>query len=692
MFRWLKFRWRAPDLTRLFVGQHIVNGVSVGVGVMAVTLAASAIFGFIAGQPATLGAISASISDLPAPWHEKARAMGFGFALALLSTIAIQLALPWPLAALLTIGAIAFAGGIVTGLGRWAIAVGMQAVIPMVFVLGFPRETFATAMRIEAMFAAGGLAYIAIALLATVVTDASARRLVASEAIREFSIYLRTVAAVFDPETDLAAAYGAAIRQQAALAEQLQSTRSLLLDHASHTSERLRLAATIGVLLDAFDALVAAQCDVALIRETPTAAAVLDRIRAALRVGALDVEHLSLELLTTDRPTLPPDHPVAIDALRREAAGVESDATSDKPARGALLASTRRIILALDNIRRLEKTISDDETAEAVIGGVNLAAFIPKRSNSLAALGPHFTLASPVLRYSVRLALAMMAGAIVAQFLGDSGHGNWVLLTVAVVMRANYGLTRQRRDDRVVGTLIGCVIAAGAVAWLPAGALVAVQGLALAFLHSFVRLNYRLASVGASVMALVSLHLVQPSLPAPVLARLADTLIGAAIAHLFSYVWPHWEFSEAPGVATRLLARLAAFASVALNPDAGVHDYRLARRNMIEALAALSDSAGRMSIEPTATRKGLDEMATLLIESYGLVAQFSAARLDARLGVAPARDSAARDWLQAQLAPKEGQTPTDAPAPSGPLAASALAVVEAAQRYRRACQIEAREG
>src|SRR5271166_5881184 len=283
MFRWLKFRWRAPDLTRLFVGQHIVNGVSVGVGVIVVALAASAIFGFEAGQPATLGAISASISDMPAPWREKARAMGFRLALALIATTAIQLALPWPPAALLTIGAIAFAGGMVTGLGRWAIAVGMQAVIPMVFVLGFPRETYETALRIEAMIAAGGLAYIAFAVLATAVTDGSARRLVASEAIREFSIYLRAVAAVFDPETDLEAAYGAAIRQQAALAEQLQSTRALLLDHATRTSERLRLAATIGVLLDALDAVVAAQCDIELIRETPAAVPLLNRIRSAMR-------------------------------------------------------------------------------------------------------------------------------------------------------------------------------------------------------------------------------------------------------------------------------------------------------------------------------------------------------------------------------------------------------------------------
>ncbi len=87
-------RFRSPDLRRLFVGQHIVNGVTVGVGVIAVALAASAIFGFTASQPATLGAISASISDLPAPWREKARTMGFGFALALLATMAMQLAAP----------------------------------------------------------------------------------------------------------------------------------------------------------------------------------------------------------------------------------------------------------------------------------------------------------------------------------------------------------------------------------------------------------------------------------------------------------------------------------------------------------------------------------------------------------------------------------------------------------------------
>jgi uncharacterized membrane protein YccC len=679
-------RWpRTQNLTRLFVGQHIINGASVGLGVVAVALVASAIFGFAAGQPATLGAISASISDLPAPWREKARTLGFGFALAMLSTVAIQLALPWPVAALLMIGVISFVGGLVTGLGRWAVAVGMQAVIPMVFILGFPHETYPGAVRTEMLLLGGGVAYIVIALLATVFTDPSARRMVASETIHEFSIYLRAVAAVFDPDRDLEAAYGAAIRQQSALAEQFQSARTLLLERPGTVGERFRLAASIGILLDAHDALVAAQCDVELIRKTPAASTVLARIGDVLRAGSLDLEHLSLELLTTGHPILPPDHHLAIDALKREATRVEADEAMDQKVRAALDAATWRLVLSLSHVRRLEQSLSNDATARAAIGDVKLAAFIPKRSYAPSALIPHLSPESPVLRFAARLSLAMMAGALVAQSLGDDRHGNWVLLTIAVVMRAGYGLTRQRRDDRVIGTLIGCVLAAGSVAYLPVGALVGVQGLAVAVTHSFARLNYRISSTGASVMALVTLHLVQPWVSAPILVRLADTLVGAAIAHLFNYFWPRWEFLDAPQLASRLQSQLAAFASAALRGDVSEHDYRLARKNVIEAMAALSDSAGRMAIEPMTARKGLDEMAELLIRAYSLVAQLSAARLATQTG-APLPELAISNWLRALLVGESDWAGLVTEPPAGPLAAAAVAVTTAARKYERAAK------
>src|SRR6202020_258221 len=107
-------RWPRPqNLTRLFVGQHIINGVSVGAGVVVVALVSAKIFGFTAGQPGELGAMWGSISDLPSPWREKGRTHVFGFALAMLSTITLQFALPRPLVALMTIGIISDVRGLV---------------------------------------------------------------------------------------------------------------------------------------------------------------------------------------------------------------------------------------------------------------------------------------------------------------------------------------------------------------------------------------------------------------------------------------------------------------------------------------------------------------------------------------------------------------------------------------------------
>ena len=111
-------------------------------------------------------------------------------------------------------------------------------------------------------------------------------------------------------------------------------------------------------------------------------------------------------------------------------------------------------------------------------------------------------------------------------------------------------------------------------------------------------------------------------------------------------------------------------------------DYRLARKNVIEAIAALSNSAGRMSIEPMAARRGLEEMADLLIAAHSFVAQLSAARLAVRAG-APGPDPAIRDWLQARLAGQSGGAEVVADAPAGPLAAAALAVTAAARNYER---------
>ena len=226
MRNWL----RSPTLLKLFVGQHVLNGLSVALCVMAVAALSSALFGFAAGQPATLGAIAASISDFPAPWRAKLRTLATGFGLAIVSTAAVLSVNASPTALVVVIGLVAFAAGMITGYGRWALALSAQMLVPMVFVLGLPPAGPERAMQEELLLIGGGAAYIVLAIVATRLISRNDRRMMASESFREHAAYLRAIARFTDPSVDLAEVYGAAIRQQAALADQLQAARALLLE------------------------------------------------------------------------------------------------------------------------------------------------------------------------------------------------------------------------------------------------------------------------------------------------------------------------------------------------------------------------------------------------------------------------------------------------------------------------------
>ncbi len=265
----------------------------------------------------------------------------------------------------------------------------------------------------EMLFAGGGVAYIVIALLATVFTDrqrppdgrerndprildllARRRGRLRPRPGSRGGLWRRYPPAVgaFRPIAIGARAFARARGKQ----------------WASACGSRPRSA----FCSDALDALIAAQCDVELIRKTPEAAAVLARIGDALRVGSLDLRHLSLELLTTGHPTLPPDHQLAIDALNRETARVEAGAM-DPEARAALDA----VDLAARSLAQSRPAPGESacrmmRRRRAAIGDVDLAAFIPKRNYGPSALTPHLSPDSPVLRFAARLSLAMMAGAV----------------------------------------------------------------------------------------------------------------------------------------------------------------------------------------------------------------------------------------------------------------------------------------
>jgi uncharacterized membrane protein YccC len=240
---------------------------------------------------------------------------------------------------------------------------------------------------------------------------------------------------------------------------------------------------------------------------------------------------------------------------------------------------------------------------------------------------------APPLRHAIRAALAIGTAYAIALALPWGTHDYWILLTIVVVLRGSLAQTLERRNSRVAGTLLGCLLAAALLAaQAPLAVLLVTLTLAQALAHAFAVRRYLVTAVAATVLGLLQSHLLNAgtSPTFDVLERLADTLIGVAIAWAFSYVLPSWERHQIPALVARTLAAQARHARVALGlgqlqavdnePELA---WRLARREAYDSLSALVQATQRSLSEPRAVRPPLEPLGRLLARSYQLLAQLT---------------------------------------------------------------------
>jgi uncharacterized membrane protein YccC len=254
---------------------------------------------------------------------------------------------------------------------------------------------------------------------------------------------------------------------------------------------------------------------------------------------------------------------------------------------------------------------------------------------------------SPVLRYALRLSSAMGFGlAITHEFLTGVHHGYWVLLTIAVIMRANYAQTRQRRNDRIFGTITGCLAAAtflhffGTTTWL----IVTILFFAICTAHAFAMVTFRVTAIAASIMALLNLHLLDPSGTFVVAERVLDTSIGGLVAYLFSFVLPNWEYRDIPRQVNALLKSDHAYARAVLGRSLDDMAYRIARKSMLDQVANLAASVKRMLSEPRNRHRAAHELNAFITLNYLFGAHVAA------LQVLIKRRGADIDWPKVERA------------------------------------------
>ena len=601
--------WRR-DAARTLLRHHLQNGLAVSAALAAVAFGADLWRGTDAAVLASVGAMCVSIVDLPATLASKARMMGG--ALAGTSAVALLggLASATPIAMAAVVAATSVALALATAFGRTAVTLAISGVLSLVIGLALPTATAAVAVQRTELILGGGGAYALIALAIAVVTLDRERRMALNEALIAFSAYLRARAALFDASRDPDAALAAVIERHAAMIDALQNARQIVFGGRRSP----RWVGAMIALIDAYEAALAGDSDWESLR-TPPQEPALRVLESATRALADDVDGIALALVA---PL------AAMPAIDRRAALAHGTAP-DGGAAALPGASGAKLSRLIERIARLAAVVAAGDAAPPVPDGVDVAAFLDRRPAALATLRAQASTSSPVARYALRLTLAMLLGYAVTLALPHGVHGGWVLLTIALIMRGSYAVTRQRRNDRLIGTLAGCAVMALLLPIMPDRAVVAGVIVAVGVSHAYASVNYRITSFAASAGALMFLHFLEPGARF-IAQRVLDTVIGAGISGAFAFVLPNWEWRDVPRLVDALLAADLRYARLALEWAPPEQPYRIARKRALDAFSALVATTRRLSSEPKRHAGDFAALHRLLAANYLFASDLASVR------------------------------------------------------------------
>jgi uncharacterized membrane protein YccC len=489
----------------------------------------------------------------------------------------------------------------------------------MVFALAeTPPHGFIDALHRTGWFALGAAIYVVYGVIANSLLNSQYRNQLLADSLKGFADILRTQARRFDGHARAEGVMSDMLTQQAALADALQSARDLVLE-SPRTNARQRRAAILLALLDARDHLLACDLDIDVLWEQGDGAVVQPALRDTLLFRARQIETLATALLLGRKaPAQPaPYRPIP------EMPPTTNAALRDVAARVATIGAEIDRMYGLAHGELKADIAAVRETWQLFISSTTWN-WLPLRSLS----GWY----APTVRYALRGSLAIAIGFMVSRHLPWTAHTYWVLATIVVVLRANLAQTLERRNARVAGTIFGCVAVMAILATRPEPEVVlGVIALSAAVAHAFVVRRYFITSVAATLLGLMQAHLlIADSHPVFAAAeRIADTVIGSAIAWGCSYILPVWEKRSVPQLVQRALAAQSRHAQLALAPaDTQSPDleWRLARREAYDSLSALVQATARSRSEPLAVRPALEPLETLQALSYHMLAHLTAVK------------------------------------------------------------------
>jgi len=236
----------------------------------------------------------------------------------------------------------------------------------------------------------------------------------------------------------------------------------------------------------------------------------------------------------------------------------------------------------------------------------------------------NLSFSSTIFRHSLRLTLTILAGIVIGNLVSVE-KVYWILLTIVVILRPGYGLTKQRSYERIFGTILGGLIAFGIITLVQnplAISVFAVIAMLLGF--TFTQTNYKIGATFVTIYVVFIYAMLTPNVRDVVQFRVMDTLIGGFLAFAANYLlWPAWEFMNVQVFLQKSIKANYEYLkeiSIFYNKKGEVTtSYKVARKFAFIEIGNLMNSFQRMTQEPKSKQKQLPQLYKLVELNYSLV-------------------------------------------------------------------------
>jgi uncharacterized membrane protein YccC len=591
------------------------RGIRLGVGIT-VPFAIMYFLGYFEYAPAVVvGTFLNAPGDIPGSIKRKVNAILVSIGLTMVVTTIILFSKPFLPILLVALAIITFFVSLISVYGFRGSLVSFSGLLAMVIAFAIQKETAPEILVQVALMGAGGLWYLVVSFIFQKLAPKKDQNQLLSDTLLLIGTYLKLRSKLVTNKTKRDELLQQTFVLQHQINEKHETLRETLLTQRkrsgrTHYEEKQLLIFLSSINI--FELIEAAHLDYKMI--DGIFGKRKEFLKASKNLSKIMGNHLirlSELLIQNDKI---PNKDVLLNALSKANVSITDyiDSVKLPEAReGALVLKNlydyqEQLLQEIRAVRRVMANVKD--ASKLSLKRQDSSQFLTLQEYRLNILVQNFSLDSTMFRHSLRLAIAIVFAYLLG-FVFDIQNTYWILLTIIVIMRPSYGLTKERSKDRIIGTLIGAAVAFGIVLItqnVVVYAVLAVVSLVLAF--SLIQQNYKSAAALITISIIFVYSFINPDAFEVIQYRVIDTIIGSVIAVVATYILlPTWEADNLKKVLLNALEMNKKYllATQALYQDTSKYklSYNVARKEAFLAISNLNAAFQRLTQDPKSKQK-----------------------------------------------------------------------------------------